>query len=195
MIHRQLLTGGVLMLLLGPLGCERQGGPRMQTVAEEGTSMMAPKEPSGQEGAASRSRIPAEEAVVPVVQEELHIDRQQVETGRVRLTKRLHEREVLVEEPSVHEEVQIERVPVNRFVPEPVPVRYEGETMIISVMEEVPVVEMRLRLKEELRVTKRQITTPQSQPVRLRTEEVQIERLPPKSEVQAPSGPKDVIEQ
>jgi hypothetical protein len=39
-------------------------------------------------------------------------------------------------------------------------------------------VEKRLRLKEELRVTKRQITTQRSEPVQLRTEEVRVERMP-----------------
>jgi stress response protein YsnF len=90
----------------------------------------------------------------------------------------VHEREVIVDEPFTREDVQVERVPVNRFVAEPVSVRYEGDTMIIPVMEELTVVEKRLHVKEELRVTKRQITTPQSRPVRLRTEEVHMERVP-----------------
>jgi hypothetical protein len=34
---------------------------------------------------------------------------------------------------------------------------YEGETMIVPVIEEVPVVEKRLKLTEELRITKRRI--------------------------------------
>jgi stress response protein YsnF len=56
--------------------------------------------------------------------------------------------------------------------------------MIIPVIEEVVVVERRWRLKEEVLVTKRRITTPHSQPVRLRTEEMHVERLPPR-----PNGP------
>ncbi len=63
---------------------------------------------------------------------------------------------MLVEEPSIQEEVQIERVPGNQLVDEPVAVRCEGDTMIIPVIEEVIVVETRLQLKEEVRVTKRQ---------------------------------------
>jgi Domain of unknown function (DUF2382). len=78
----------------------------------------------------------------------------------------------------MHEDIQIERVPVNRWLSEPASVRYEGDIMIIPVMEEVPVVEKRLRLKEELRVTKRQITTQRSEPMRLRSEEVHVERMP-----------------
>jgi len=124
------------------------------------------------------SRTGSEEAVVPIVEEELHIEKQKVETGRVRLTKTVQEREVLVTQPVMQEDIQIERVPVYRWLSEPATVRYEGDMMIIPVMEEVPVVEKRLRLKEELRVTKRQITTQRSEPVQLRTEEVHVERMP-----------------
>jgi uncharacterized protein (TIGR02271 family) len=124
------------------------------------------------------SRTGPNEAVVPIVEEEVHIEKQNVETGRVRLTKTVKEREVLVTQPVMQEDIQIERVPVNRWLSEPASVRYEGDIMIIPVMEEVPVVEKRLRLKEELRVTKRQIITQRNEPMRLRTEEVHVERMP-----------------
>jgi uncharacterized protein (TIGR02271 family) len=138
--------------------------------------MTAPKQIRPE--AETSARTEPDEAVVPIVEEQLRIERQKVETGRVRLTKTVQEREVLVTETSMQEDIQIERVPVNRWLSEPVSVRYEGDTMIIPVVEEVPVVEKRLRLKEELRVTKRQITTQQSEPVLLRTEEVRVERMP-----------------
>jgi len=71
----------------------------------------------------------------------------------------------------------VERVPVHREVSEPVVVRYEGETMVIPLLEEVLVVEKRLMLKEELRVTKirREVRSPQR--VTVRSEEAVIERL------------------
>jgi uncharacterized protein (TIGR02271 family) len=139
---------------------------------------MSPPEESPRVQATPEAGLGDHETVVPILQEELHIEKRQIETGRVRLTKAIHEREVVVEEPCIEEEVQIERLPVNRFVTEPITVRYEGDTMIIPVIEEVVVVETRLRLKEEVRVTKRQISTQQRQPVRLRTEEVHVERVP-----------------
>ena len=129
--------------------------------------------------------------VVPVVQEELQVGRQKTETGRVRITKSVQERDVLVQQASMHEEIEVERVSVNRFIAEPASIRYEGDTMIIPVMEEVPVIETRLRLKEELRVTKRQITTPRSELVRLRTEEVHVERVPAQSDPPGPSTSTD----
>jgi uncharacterized protein (TIGR02271 family) len=176
-----LVRTAAVLLLFSPFGCDLQRHVRGHA-QEEGRSMTGSHDTGTQGQPTSRTSTEGANTVVPIVQEELQVDTERVETGRVRLTKRVHEREVLIEQPSIQEEVQVERVPVNRFVAEPVTVRYEGDTMIIPVMEEVVIVETRLRLKEEVRVTKRQITTPRSQPVRLRTEEVQVERVPPRSD-------------
>jgi uncharacterized protein (TIGR02271 family) len=170
---------GIAMMLVVLLpGCDRQADRRVDSTAaqEDASTMTTPKDTSPHHEASSRTE--PGEAVVPIVEEELHIEKQKVETGRVRLTKTVQEREVLVTQPSMQEDIQIERVPVNRWLSEPASVRYEGDIMIIPVMEEVPVVEKRLRLKEELHVTKRQITTQRSEPVLLRTEEVRVERMP-----------------
>jgi uncharacterized protein (TIGR02271 family) len=115
--------------------------------------------------------------VLPVLAEALDVQTRRVETGRVRLHKTVQTREVLVDEPLLREEVVIERVPVNRVVEGPIPVRYEGDTMIVSVLEEVLVVETRLRLTEELRITTRRTETHQPVPVTLRREDVTIERV------------------
>jgi len=115
--------------------------------------------------------------VLPLMVEELEIEKRQVETGRVRINKVVHEREELVDEPLLHEEVSIERVPINRFVDEAIPIRYEGDTMIISLLEEVPVVERRLMLKEELRITTRRSEAHKPVRVTLRSEEATVERV------------------
>ena len=167
--------GLVILMVVWLPGCDWQSDKRMYTGTQEDASIMT-KDTNPKHEASSRTG--REEAVVPIVQEEPHIEKQKVETGRVRLTKTVQEREVMVTEPSMQEDIQIERVPVNRWLSEPASVRYEGDMMIIPVMEEVPVVEKRLRLKEELRVTKRQITSQRSEPVRLRTEDVRVERMP-----------------
>jgi uncharacterized protein (TIGR02271 family) len=115
--------------------------------------------------------------VLPVLAEALDVRTRPVETGRVRIHKTVQAREVLVDEPLLREEVIIERVPVNRVVEGPIPVRYEGDTMILSLLEEVLVVETRLLLKEELHLTKRRTETHQPACVTLRREEVTIERV------------------
>ena len=115
---------------------------------------------------------------VPVIEEQLLVDKQVVEKGRVRISKRVRETDETVNVPLVQENVSVERVPVNQYVAEaPPPVRYEGNVMIIPVLREVVVVEKRLVLVEELRVTKEQTQTQETQKIRLRKEEVEVKRV------------------
>ena len=115
--------------------------------------------------------------VMPVIAEELEVQKRLVETGKVRITKVIHEREAVVGEPLYCEEVEVERVPIQRVVDSPIPVRYEGDTVVVSILEEVLVIEKRLMLKEELHIRKRRVETHQPQQVTLRHEEARIERL------------------
>ena len=119
-----------------------------------------------------------ETLIVPVIVEDLEVQKRVVQTGNVRITKTIHEREALVDEPLWREEVEVERVPIQRLADGPIPVRYEGDTMIVSIMEEALVVEKRLMLKEELHIRKRRIEAHQPQRVTLRSEEVHVERVP-----------------
>jgi stress response protein YsnF len=70
----------------------------------------------------------------------------------------------------------VERVPVDRWVEAPVPIRQEGEPTIIT-LEEVAVIEKRLRATEEVRITRRRTTRQAAQHVTLRREEAVVERL------------------
>lgn len=58
------------------------------------------------------------------------------------------------------EDVSIERVPIDEVVDEAPGVRQEGNVTIIPVVEEFLVVQKKLRVKEEIRVTKTKRTTP-----------------------------------
>jgi uncharacterized protein (TIGR02271 family) len=115
--------------------------------------------------------------VVPVIAEELAVGRRAVERGRVRVSKQVREREEVVDLPSVAEDVVVERVPVNRVVDAAPAPRQEGDTWVVPVMEEVVVVEKRLVLKEEVRITKRRTESHDPQRVTLRTENVKIDRI------------------
>jgi uncharacterized protein (TIGR02271 family) len=112
---------------------------------------------------------------IPVLQEELEVGKRKVETGVTRVKKTVHEREEVIDEPLVKEEVQVERVPINRYVEGPVPVREEDGVTIVPLLEEVLVVEKKLLLKEELRITKRTKTVRDPQRVILRSEEALVE--------------------
>jgi uncharacterized protein (TIGR02271 family) len=119
-----------------------------------------------------------EPMVVPVLVEELEVQKRPVETGKVRITKVVHERETLVDEPLWRDNVAITRVPMQRAVDGPVPVREEHGTTIISIVEEVLVVEKRWMLREEIHIRTQRSETHQPQRITLRSEDVQVERVP-----------------
>ena len=119
-----------------------------------------------------------EPVVVPVLVEELDVQKRPVETGKVRITKVVHERETIVDEPLWRDNVAVSRVPMQRVVDGPIPVREEHGTTIISVVEEVLVVEKRWMLREEIHIRKQRVETHQPQRITLRSEEVQVERVP-----------------
>lgn len=123
----------------------------------------------------------SEALVVPVTAEELVVGKQRVVTGGVRLEKRVYEHEETVDEPGFTEEVEVERVPVGRELEGPAEVRYEGETMIVPIMEEQLVVTRRLVLKEEVRITRHRREVHDPQRVTLRHEEAHLTPLGAKS--------------
>ena len=121
-----------------------------------------------------------EPLVVPVVAEELTVEKRQVTRGTVRIHTRVETREEVVDEPLLHEEIAVERVPVNALVEGEAPIpHYENEVFVIPILEEVLVVQKRLLLKEEVRVTRRSTTMSKPQQVTLRREVVEVERVAP----------------
>jgi uncharacterized protein (TIGR02271 family) len=114
---------------------------------------------------------------IPVVEEKLKIEKKVVEKGRVKISKTVKEESEILDLPEVSEEVHIERIPINKIVEKvPEAVRYEGETMIIPLLKEIAVVEKKILLVEEIRVTKTAVRTEQQQEVSLRKEEIKVER-------------------
>lgn len=116
---------------------------------------------------------------IPVVAEHLEVGKRQVETGRVRISKQLREREEVVDEPLLKEEVEVRRVRVDQRVDGPLPVREEGGVLIIPVVEEILVVEKRYVLREELHVIKHKFEVRDPQAFVLRSEQVTVERIDP----------------
>jgi uncharacterized protein (TIGR02271 family) len=115
--------------------------------------------------------------VIPVVAEHAEVTRRIVETGTVRVRKSIREHEERVDVPLMSEHLDVERVAVNRMVDGAPATRQEGDVTIIPVMEEVLVVEKRLMLKEELRITRRRVERQETEAVTLRTEVVEVERI------------------
>lgn len=123
------------------------------------------------------STYDADALVIPLITEDLVVTKDWVEKGRVRVTKRAVTEERPIHEMLREEHVHVERVPVNRPVDSMPDVRYEGETMIIPLVEEVVVIEKRLVIKEELRITKRQSEREYTDTVTVRRDDVTVERF------------------
>jgi len=117
-----------------------------------------------------------DEKTIPVVEETAVVRKEQVVTEKVRLHKQVHENEETLDIPVQDEEIEVERVPVDRWVDEPVPVRQDGDTTIYPVLKEVLVFEKRLKLVEEVHVTRRRTTHHARERVNLRREEIVVER-------------------
>lgn len=116
----------------------------------------------------------------PVVHEELQVARRTVDTGRgVRLRKTVSEREQIVDDPLWRDELAVEHIPVGRVIAEAeMPqTHYEGDTLVVPVLEEVLVVQKQLLLKEEVRITRQRQTRHQPQKVLLRSEQIDVERF------------------
>lgn len=132
--------------------------------------------------AASQTEL-SEEIVIPVVAEELSIERRRVKRGTVRVHKRVAAREEVVDEPTIREEIHVEHVPVNALIEgEPPQPRTEGDVFIIPVIEEVLVVERRLLVREEVRISRRRTRVSNPQRVTLRREYIEVERIPTEPE-------------
>jgi stress response protein YsnF len=114
--------------------------------------------------------------VLAVVEEELAVGTQTVETGARRFRKVRHEEMLDLAIPVRIEEADVQRVERNLPADETTGPRQEGDTWVIPVYEWVPVTEMRLMLKEEIRITKRQRDETVHQRVPVTRETVVMER-------------------
>jgi len=115
-----------------------------------------------------------------VLQEKISIGTRTVDTGRgVRISKTVSELPFEVNEILHHDEISVRHFPIDRIVAigDAPASRYEGDTLIIPIVEEVLVVERRLRIKEELHVTTTRRDEHYAETVMLKSEQVHVERF------------------
>ena len=117
--------------------------------------------------------------VIPVVEDQAGVHKRTKLTEGVRVRTVVPEAQEVIDEPLATEDIEVERTPLDRWVDAPVPVRHEGDVTIVTLVEEVVVVEKRLRATEEIRITKRRSVRHEPQRVTLRREEAVVERLQP----------------
>ena len=113
--------------------------------------------------------------VLPIIKEEVIVDKQVVENGKVLITKKVFEEDFNTIMPVYREEVLIERIQMNSFIDGvPPTTRVEGEKTIIPILKEVYV--KRILLVEELHITKNKTINNININEMIKREEVTVER-------------------
>jgi uncharacterized protein (TIGR02271 family) len=118
------------------------------------------------------------QTVIPLFEEQLAVTKQVVPTARVQVARVTHSHEQLVDELLSREQVEVERVAIDKPVDVMPTVREEGDCIIIPVVEEVLKIERVLVLKEEVRLHRVQHTERYQERVTLRKQEAVVSRLP-----------------
>jgi len=95
---------------------------------------------------------------VPLSEEELTARTRERDLGNVRFEKRIETQPASVTADVGHEDVTVERVAINQPIDAIPESRFEGDTLIISVVEEVLVTEKRLMLREEVHIRRQWVT-------------------------------------
>jgi len=142
---------------------------------EENKAYQQPDERNDQPGP---SRSAVSEEVFPVVHEQATIQKEVVETGKIRIRKRVSEEKASFNLPVINESYHIEHLPGSKDLLDTPPpaVRYEGDTMIIPVLREVSIVVKKYEVVEEIHITRKLTETPLVQEITLLKEHIDVER-------------------
>jgi uncharacterized protein (TIGR02271 family) len=120
--------------------------------------------------------MPNTDEIIQVVNETATIEKRDVVTGRVRVSTRTDTADELVSATLERGNVEVTRIPINREIDAPPPVRTEGDTTFVPVVEEILVVEKRWVLLEEIQIRQTTKTQAVELPVTLRKQHAVIER-------------------
>ena len=124
-----------------------------------------------------------EERTIPLFEERVHVAKRDVVSDQLRVTTSVEERAVLIEDSVERGDLRVERVPADRPVAEAPQPRQEGDTLIVSIVEERLVVEKRLFVIEEVRITRTSTTEQVSIPETVRVMHATVERSDPTTSI------------
>ncbi len=116
------------------------------------------------------------EYIIPVIQEQLIVGTERIQTGKMTIHKRVVKEDVTVNEPMVYERYEIRHVPVNKISTAYPKAHHTEDTTIIPVVKEILVIEKRYQVVEEIHVTKVRGVTPHMQEITLLKEVVTIKK-------------------
>jgi uncharacterized protein (TIGR02271 family) len=115
------------------------------------------------------------ETRLPLVEEELEVDKHIEQKGEVRVTKEVVTEQKQVTVPVTREEVKVERVPVDRREASELPI--EKGQVTVPVMEEEVTVSKRPVVREEVRVSKEAVQEQRTASGEVRREEAHVEQV------------------
>src|SRR5690348_10020880 len=131
---------------------------------------------------AAAHSLPPEDGdlTVPVREEELLVGTERAEAGRVRVHKDVVEEQQTLRVPVTHEEVQVERVPVDRDVPADQlgTDAWQEKDIDVPLMGEQVVAEKQAHVAEEVRLRKEAVTEQQQVADTVRKERVEVSADP-----------------
>jgi uncharacterized protein (TIGR02271 family) len=147
----------------------RKRNPKKQAHSEQ-----ASDRPSN---AAADTGTSKEHVVVPLLEETLRAEKQWAEAGVVQLHKTVETRTETVPIDLTHEQVDIQRVTVNRVLSpgEDTGPRQEGDVLIVPIVEEELVVTKRRVVREEVRIRKKLVVAQEEASDTVRSEHLAVQ--------------------
>lgn len=112
---------------------------------------------------------------IPVIQERATVSVRPAPERKTRIRRRIVSQPQVVETPIWQERVEIQRVPIGQIVERAPAARQDGDVLIVPVVEEITVVEKRLRVREELRIRVVREQRIHRETVQVRRHEIEIE--------------------
>jgi len=134
-----------------------------------------------------------ERVTVPLAEEHVTVHKTARVTSGVRVRKTVEETLQDIDETVNTQDVTVERVTVGRWVDQAPPQRQDGDTTIIPIVEEVAVIETRLRLVEEIRVTRTSATRRLRTAVPVRRERAVLEDVTNAKPGPTPAAPTPLL--
>ena len=117
---------------------------------------------------------------ISLLREEMMLQKKIVDTGRgLRISKTVVDTPQVLDHTLKQDHLTVTHVAHDCFLePDAIPsTRYEGSTMIIPIIEEVLVVQTRLKLKEEIHITRESRTVSAQETVYLKSDQIQVSRF------------------
>jgi uncharacterized protein (TIGR02271 family) len=136
----------------------------------------------------------AAEITLPLLGEELAIEKRLITKGRIVVARTTLEKERWIEDMLQREDVEVERVTIGREIDAVPAIQEDDALIVVPVVEEVLVTHRQLVLKEEVRVRRVQEKIQHRQVMTVREQEGVVARLAPESPAPPAKAPINLVQ-